>query len=53
MSTTTTNVVQLKSRLSEYLRIGHLAPGGNPDEALKAADEAMYRTKPGRSGRPS
>jgi diguanylate cyclase (GGDEF)-like protein len=25
--------------------IGHLAPGGNPDEALKEADEAMYRGK--------
>jgi diguanylate cyclase (GGDEF)-like protein len=25
--------------------IGHLAPGGNPDEALREADEAMYRGK--------
>ena len=25
--------------------VGHLPPGGNPDEALRAADEAMYRAK--------
>ncbi|MEO8679522.1 MAG: GGDEF domain-containing protein [Vicinamibacterales bacterium] len=28
--------------------VGHLPPGGNPDEALRAADEAMYRAKPSR-----
>lgn len=26
--------------------VSRLDPGGNPDEALRAADEAMYRTKP-------
>jgi diguanylate cyclase (GGDEF)-like protein len=26
--------------------IGNLPPGGDPDEALRAADEAMYRMKP-------
>lgn len=25
--------------------VSHLEPGGNPDEALRLADEAMYRTK--------
>jgi diguanylate cyclase (GGDEF)-like protein len=28
--------------------IGHLAVGGSPDEAIRAADEAMYRAKSGR-----
>jgi diguanylate cyclase (GGDEF)-like protein len=31
--------------------IGTLPPGGDPDEALRAADEAMYRAKPGSSSR--
>ena len=28
--------------------VARLDPGGNPDEALREADEAMYRTKPDR-----
>lgn len=31
--------------------VSRLDPGGNPDEALRAADEAMYRTKPNAGAR--
>lgn len=33
--------------LSFSYGVAALAPGGQPDEALRAADEAMYRAKPG------
>jgi diguanylate cyclase (GGDEF)-like protein len=39
---------QLAIRFS--VGIAELAAGGNPEEALREADEAMYRAKPGRAG---